>query len=109
MEELDKLREGGLKECPFCGSEGYMFDDGESFEGMCLNKECDAGCMFKTKEGAIKGWNTRPLEAKLTATIKELWEALECTMRVAGLNGVPELVYMAKQALLRAKQMEICH
>lgn len=111
---LDKSE--GLIECPFCGKPPIT----RITFGVPLVECGNAKCLIAPStwlriqdtdvKAAIKEWNARTKskqEAKLTAIVKELREALECTIRVAGLNGVPELVYMAQQALLRAEQIEI--
>lgn len=125
MEELDKLREGGLKECPYCSGQATLKEspvpDAEECNFFIGCNSCGAYMGDYSEEDAISAWNDRPREAKLTAIIKELREALEFyalgkkvvvefgsleRTRIDDAGSEQVLGTKAKQALLRAKQME---
>ena len=55
-----------LKECPFCGKEPYMVDEGDEcnpdqFYVVCPNSACfvEGTDFYATEEAAAEAWNTR--------------------------------------------------
>lgn len=66
-----------LKNCPFCGSEGFFLEHDAGFNIVCSYELC--GTSSATKEEAIKAWNTRiiPLGRNMSATeIQQRWDLL---------------------------------
>ena len=69
-----------LKPCPFCGGEAKYRDvtsgvvgDGEWHWAGCDNSMCkEADDLWKTKEEAIKAWNTRANTETLIAELEGL-------------------------------------
>lgn len=105
------------EDCPFCGRES---SDTHACQPNCCNYWqviCNScGATLPTAETALKAieyWNTRANEARLTATVKELREALgnilaisKCAKTFASIDTVEAVKIIAKEALLRAKQIE---
>lgn len=60
-----------LKACPFCGSPGQMKEDDLDPEphAECSNY-VDCGTYAGNAELSAKWWNTRPIEAALTAELE---------------------------------------
>ena len=52
----------GIKECPFCGQQGYVYESENYFGVSCFNIVCPVISMSAnegTEEEAINKWNKR--------------------------------------------------
>lgn len=73
-----------LKPCPFCGKSAAGFIDPEFPENIFIGCEhCDSvGEPCQTEEGAIRAWNTRPIEDALRTENQRLREAGDAMFEV---------------------------
>ena len=71
-----------LKRCPFCGGEASLVDGSDSGVFAGCSNCCSCTEFFKTKNEALKAWNSRPIEDELHGKIEKL-EAENTRLREA--------------------------
>ena len=69
--DVDAMTEN-LKRCPFCGGEASLVDGSDSGVFAGCSNCCSCTEFFKTKNEALKAWNSRPLEDELHGKIGKL-------------------------------------